>query len=245
MKKNKVTVIVIISIIALISLIVDGAMLYNIAYKNKDNLNIPNKIKTEKSNKNITTGKKVQQEAKEKVDRQEKLENFANKYNANNSCDKNVINSTLERNTKNGEFYIDNTTGDFYSKNITDLDDSNRIEDRLKEAANDMKKVYFETNSFKDDTQKLNEYLLKGDNKSRFSYLYGIGNKDDLKNFVSKLSFFKNSKVKYGILQNIKKADDNNINFQFKVKTNNGTSQIFNVSINFADERAILNVKIS
>lgn len=245
MKKNKVAVIVIISIIALISLIAAGAMFYKFAYKNKDNLNIPKKIKTETNNKNITSGKKAQQEAKEKVDRQQKLENFANKYKDNNSFDKSLINSTPERNTKNGEFYIDNTSGDFYSKNITDLDDSNRIEDRLKEAASDMKNVYSETISFSDNADKLNSYLSKRDNKSRFSYLYGINSASDLKSFVSRLSFLKNSKVKYGILENIKKVDDNNITFEFKVKADNGTSQTFNVSVNFADKRAILNIRIS
>lgn len=244
MKKNKLTIIIIISIIMLISVIIASFMFSKMVYNNKNELNVRKRINTIANKKNIESGKKAQQEAKSEVDREQKLKEFADKYNDNNNYNKSAVNSTPESRTKNGEFYVDNA-GDLYSEKFVDIDDEGRIEDRLIDAANDMKNVYSETISFSDNADKLNSYLSKGDNKSRFSYLYGISSASDLKSFVSKLSFFKNSKVKYGILENIKKVDDNNITFGFQVKADNGTSQTFNTSINFADERAVLNIRIS
>lgn len=119
--------------------------------------------------------------------KEQKLKEFANKYQ-DSSYDKNTVNSTPERRTANGEFYVDNA-GDLYSEKLVNIDDMERIEDRLKEAANDMKNVYTETISFNKDADKLSEYLSKGDNKSRFSYEYGINDVNDLKLFISKLTF--------------------------------------------------------
>lgn len=244
MKKNRLTIIIIISIIIVISVMTAGLMFSKMVYNNKNELNVKKRINTIANKKNIEDGKKAQQEAKSEIDREQKLKDFADKYKDNSNYNKSFVNSTPERRTKNGEFYVDNA-GDLYSEKIVDIDDMGRIEDRLKEAANDMKTVYSEANSFEDDYENLNGYFSKGDNKSRFNYLYGISSTNDLKSFVSKLAFLKDSKVKYGILENIKKVDDSNINFQFEVKANNSTSQMFNVSINFADERAILNIRIS
>ncbi|MCD2345110.1 hypothetical protein [Clostridium guangxiense] len=243
-KNNKVKFIVMISIITLIFIIIGIFMFSKFAYRSKDKLDVKKNIKTVKQEKQNQDNKVLEIKVVGNDQREKKLKEFADKYkdHGNSGC---TVNSSAERRTQNGEFYIDNAAGDFYSKNITNLDDSNRIEDRLKEAANDMKNVYNETNSFKDDAQRLNSYLSKGDNKSRFCYLYGISSINDLKDFVSKLFFLKDSRVKYGVLQNIKKIDNNNINFQFQVKTNNNTSQTFNVDVNFADERAILNIRIS
>lgn len=242
-RSNKIKFIIIASIVTLIFIITGIFMFSKFAYTNKDKLNVKKNIKSAQKLNMDKSNKALEIKVANNDKREKKLKEFQDKYKDNGSigC---TANSDTERRTKNGEFYIDNAAGDFYSENITDLDDSNRIEDRLKEAANDMENVYSETISFKDDDEELNEYLSKGDNKSRFSYLYGISNKDNLKSFISKLSFLQNSKVKYGILENIKKVDDNNITFEFQVKTDNGASQVFNVSINFQDERAILNIKL-
>ena len=243
-KNNKVKFIVITSIITLIFIIIGIFMFSKLAYNNKDKLNVKKDINAVKQEKQDSANKALEIKIVRDEKREKKLKEFADKYKDSNSYDKSSVNSTPERRTQNGEFYVDNA-GDLYSEKLVDIDDMGRIEDRLKEAANDMKNVYNETNSFKDDAQRLNSYLSKGDNKSRFSYLYGISSINDLKDFVSKLFFLKDSRVKYGVLQNIKKIDNNNINFQFQVKTNNNTSQTFNVDVNFADERAILNIRIS
>ncbi|MFL0251521.1 hypothetical protein ACJDT4_13955 [Clostridium neuense] len=243
-KNNKIKFIVVISAVTLIFIITGILMFSKLAYSNKDKLNVKKAIKTAKQEKQDNANKALEIKVVGDEKREKKLKEFADEYKGNNNYDKNSINSTPERRTQNGEFYVDNA-GDLYSEKLVDIDDMGRIEDRLKDAANDMGKVYSETSSFNNDADKLNAYLSKGDNKSRFSYLYGIGNSNDLKNFVSKLSFLKNNKVEVGILSNIKKVDDNNITFQFQIKTKNATSQSFNVSINFADERAILNMKIS
>lgn len=243
-KNNKIKFIVVISAVTLIFIITGIFMFSKLAYSNKDKLNVKKAIKTAKQEKQDNANKALEIKVVGDEKREKKLKEFADEYKDNNNYDKNSINSTQERRTQNGEFYVDNA-GDLYSEKLVDIDDMGRIEDRLKDAANDMGKVYSEISSFNNDGDKLNAYLSKGDNKSRFSYLYGIGNSNDLKNFVSKLSFLKNNKVEVGILSNIKKVDDNNITFQFQIKTKNAASQSFNVSINFADERAILNMKIS
>jgi|GEM_PF-3452756 len=243
-KNNKIKFVVITSVVTLIFVLTGIFMFSKFAYRNKDKLNVKKNIKSAEKLKQDNANKALEIKVVRDEKREKKLKEFADKYNDKNNYYKSSINSTPERRTKNGEFYVDNA-GDLYSEKLVDIDDMGRIEDRLKDAANDMKNVYSETSSFNNEADKLNAYLLKGDNKSRFSYLYGITSTNDLKSFISKLSFLNNSKVKYGILENIKKVDDNNINFEFQIKTKNGTSQNFNVSINFADERAILNVKIS
>lgn len=242
-KNSKVKFIVITSVVTLIFIIVGIFMFSKLAYNNKDKLNVKKAIKTAKQKKQDNANKALEIKVVGNEKREKKLKEFADKYKDNN-YDKSSVNSTSEIRSNNGEFYIDNAS-DLYTQNVTSLDDRFRIEDRLKEATNDMVKVYSETDSFKEDGEKLNEYLSQGDNKARFSCLYGISNTNELKSFIWKLVFLKDSKVKYGILENIKKVDDNNINVQFEVKTNNGTSQTFNVYINFADERAILNIRIS
>lgn len=243
-RNTKVKFIVITGIITLFFIITGIFMFSKLAYNNKDKLNVRKDIKTAKKEKQNNANKALEIKVVGDEKREKKLKEFADKYKDNTNYNKSAVNSTPERRTRNGEFYVDNI-GDLYSEKLVDIDDMGRIEDRLKEAANDMNKVYSEASSFKEDGKKLNEYLSQGDNKSRFSYLYGISNTNELKSFISKLVFLKDSKVKYGILENIKKVDDNNINAQFEVKTSNGTSQTFNVYINFADERAILNIRIS
>lgn len=242
-KNNKVKFIVITSIVTLIFIITGIFMFSKLAYNNKDKLNVKKAIKIAKQEKQNKANKALEIKVVGDEKREKKLKEFADKYNDNNNYDKSSVNSTPERRTKSGEFYVDNA-GDLYSEKLVDIDDMARIEDRLKDAANDMSKVYSETSSFSNDADKVNAYLSKGDNKSRFSYLYGISSTDALKSFISKLTFLKDSKVDVGILNNIKKVDDNNINFEFQIKTKNSTSQMFNVSINFADERAILNIRI-
>lgn len=243
-RNNKEKFIIVMSIITLIFIITGIFMFSKLAYNNKDKLNVKKAIKTAKHEKQDNANKSLEIKVVGDKKREEKLKEFADKYHDSNSYDKSSVNSTPERRTQNGEFYVDNV-GDLYSQKLVDIDDMRRIEDRLKEAANDMSKVYSETSSFNNDADKVNAYLSKGDNKSKFSYLYGIRSTDDLKSFVSKLSFLKDSKVDVGILNNIKKVDDSNINFQFQIKTKNSTSENFNVSINFVDERAILNIRIS
>lgn len=243
-KNNKVKFIVIVSIITLIFIITGVFMFSKLAYSNKDKLNVKKAIKTAKQEKQNKANKTLEIKVVGDENGEKKLNEFADKYKDNNNYNKNTVNTSKECRTKNGEFYIDNVS-ELYKQKIVSIDERFWIEDRLKEAANDMSNVYFEASSFQNYDQRLNAYLSKGDNKSRFSYLYGITSTNDLKSFVSKLSFLKDSKVQYGILEKIKKVDDNNINFEFQIKTKNSTSQIFNVSINLADERAILNIKIS
>lgn len=243
-KNNKTKFIVIVSIITLIFAIIGMFMFFKLVYNNKDKFNIKKDIKTAKKAQLNTSNQSLQIKVVGNEKKENELKKFADKYKEDYITNKNSVNSTPESSAENGEFYIDNA-GELYTQNITTLDDRFRIENRLKEAANDMKNVYSETISFNNDTDKLEEYLSKGDNKSRFSYLYGISDENTLKLFICKLTFLKDSKVDCGVLSNIKKVDNNNITFQFQIKTNEGTSQNFNVSINFADERAILNIKIS
>lgn len=243
-KNNKTKFIVIVSIITSIFAIIGMFMFFKLVYNNKDKFNIKKDIKTAKKAQLNTSNQSLQIKVVGNEKKENELKKFADKYKEDYITNKNSVNSTPESSAENGEFYIDNA-GELYTQNITTLDDRFRIENRLKEAANDMKNVYYETISFNNDTDKLEEYLSKGDNKSRFSYLYGISDENTLKLFICKLTFLKDSKVDCGVLSNIKKVDDNNITFQFQIKTKEGTSQNFNISINFADERAILNIKIS
>lgn len=243
-RNNKIKFIIISSMVTLILVISGMFMLSKLAYNNKDKLNVKKAIKTAKHEKQNKANKALEIKVVGDEKREKKLKEFADKYKDSNNYNKNTVNTSKECRTKNGEFYIDNVS-ELYKQKIVSIDEMFWIEDKLKEAANDMSNVYFETSSFQDDDQKLNAYLLKRDNKSRFSYLYGITSTNDLKSFVSKLAFLKDSKVDVGILNNIKKVDDNNINFEFQIRTKNNTSEMFNVSINFADERAILDIKIS
>lgn len=243
-KNNKTKFIVIVSIITSIFAIIGMFMFFKLVYNNKDKFNIKKDIKTAKKAQLNTSNQSLQIKVVGNEKKENELKKFADKYKEEYITNKNSVNSTPESSAENGEFYIDNA-GELYTQNITTLDDRFRIENRLKEAANDMKNVYSETISFNNDTNKLEEYLSKGDNKSRFSYLYGISDENTLKLFICKLTFLKDSKVDCGVLSNIKKVDNNNITFQFQIKTKEGTSQSFNVSINFTDERAILNIKIS
>lgn len=243
-ENNKIKFIVFASLVTLIFIIVGIFMFSKLECKSKDKLDIGKDIKSAKQAKINGNNGALQMKVIGNEKREKELEKFQDKYKENPETNQNNVNASKERRTSNGEFYIDNS-GDLYSNNIVSLDDRFRIENRLKDAANDMENVYSETLAFNKDDNKLKQYLSEGDNKSRFSYLYGISDQNNLKNFISKLGFLESSKINYGILSNIKKVDDNNITFEFRIITKDNINQIFNVSINFANERAILNIKVA
>lgn len=241
-KRNKMRFIVVSASITAVLAIVGGFMLWNLAYKNKDKLNIKNDVSEAKRSDQKLKNDELQIKVVGDEKRDEKLKDFASKYqeNANMVYDKNKINSSSE--IRSNGFYVDNDT--LYSQGIVSIDDKYRIEDRIKAAAEEMKKVYSETISIK-DSSSLEAYLDKGDNKSRFNYLYGISDENALNGFIAKLSFLKNDTISYCRMDNVKKVDDNNISFSINIITKENKSQSFKVSINFEDERATLNIKIS
>ncbi|PJI10018.1 MULTISPECIES: hypothetical protein [Clostridium] len=228
------------------ALFIGAAIFLMIKFTCRDNYelnpkkNIQAKIKGVKSNDENAKENKINVEVGKENKNAEKLEKFESddgnnvKEQANTSCER----------QSNGSFYIDNIS-DFYNNKLVSMDEMFWVQKRLKEAANDMPKLYKETLSIKNNDGALKKYMLKGTNKDRFNYLYGVEDVNSIKTLINKLSFIKdNSKLTHGVISNIIKQDDNHIGFNMNVYSSDNKEQIFNVKLEFKSDRAVLNIKI-
>lgn len=202
--------------------------------------NIQAKIKGAKSNAEDAKENKINVEVRKENKNADKLKKFqsddSNNVNeqANTSCER----------QSNGSFYIDNIN-DLYNNKFLSLDEMFWVQKRLKEAADDMPKLYKETLRIKNNDSALKKYMGKGDNKDRLNYLYGVEDVNCLKSLINKLSFMKNnSKLTHGDISNITKQDDNHIGFNINLYSSDNEEQIFNVTLEFKSNRAVLNIKI-
>ncbi|URZ05891.1 hypothetical protein [Clostridium felsineum] len=196
------------------------------------------KVKSAKSNIEDGKEKKVNIEIK----RENKNENKLKKFESKDDNNVNVGANTSDERKSNGSFYIDNIN-DLYNNKIVSLDEMFLIEKRLKEAVEDMPKLYKETLNIKNDDKTLNKYILK--NKDRLDYLYGVDDISSLKILINKLSFIKSDvELKHGVISNITKQDYEHINFIIGIYSRDNKEQILNVTLEFKSDRAVLSIKM-
>ncbi|MCR3759364.1 DUF2570 domain-containing protein [Clostridium felsineum] len=199
---------------------------------------IQTKIQDAKSN--IEDGKenKINVEIKRENKNNDKLKKFES--NDDNNVDLKA-NTSCERKS-NGEFYIDNIN-DLYNSRLVSLDEMFLIEKRLKEAVEDMPKLYKETKGIKSSGKDLKKYI--DSNRDRLYYLYGIEDVNSLRTLFNKINFIKdNYKLIHGSISNVSKQDDDHINFTIGIYSRDNEEQKFNVTLEFKNNRAVLNINI-
>lgn len=216
-------------------------MLSKFAYKNKGitgKLNVKKNVSTAINN---GKEKKINADMKLEDDRQEKLKKFTAEGNNTSSvsgCSN--VNTSQERAAADGDIDFVNIS-DLYDKQIVSLDDMFRIEDRLKSSLKDMNTTYSAVMPLVNNNNELNAYISDKDNRSRISYNYGICTTSYLKTIIPKLAFANNDIIETATIDNIAKKDNNNISFNLNVKTKNNKSHMFSITVNFQNDKKVLN----
>ncbi|AAK80003.1 hypothetical protein BJV85_001833 [Clostridium acetobutylicum] len=200
--------------------------------------NIENPIRKIKLIEKGKKENKIEAQVKEENKNEDRLKNFESKDTNNINTEANISKEIRS----SGGFYLDNIN-DLYNSKLVTLDEMFLIENRIKEISEDMPKLFREAFYIRSNHDALEKYFLKGDNKKRFFYLYGIDKEDKLKIILDKLCFLDNKEViSHGVISHIEGKDADS--FQFVMDMYSTKEQSFIVNIQFKDKRAVLNINI-